>query len=106
MCSLVGVVKLVCVTVCCHMDPAVRKACVLQLSPAAFADVTVTVHNFMRNAEYALAGGTSQKEVDLLGQIARDLVPATTDWFVRCVDAQVLHMIGCWPVCENEVRSS
>jgi hypothetical protein len=86
------------------MDNAVRKACVLQLSPSAFADVCVTVNHLMRHPAYALARGTKQEEIDLLGRIARDIVPESTDWFMKCVDAQVIHMIGCWPMCENEVR--
>jgi hypothetical protein len=87
------------------MENAVRKACVLQLSPAALADVCMTVNHLMRYMAYAMSGGTKQEEIDLLGRIARDVVPETTAWFMKCVDAQVLHMIGCWPMCENEVRT-
>jgi hypothetical protein len=63
LCSLVGVVKLVAVTICCHMETAVRKACVLQLSPPALSDVALTVHNLMRNTDYALAHGTGQVRI-------------------------------------------
>ena len=104
LCSLVGVVKLVCVTAAAHMEPAVRKACVLQLSPAALADATATVHHFMANAPYALEHGTAQGEVALLARVAKDLVPTTADWFMRAVDAQVLHLVATWPLCEKEAR--
>ena len=104
LCSLVGVVKFVCTTVSCHMDAAVRKACVLQLSTPALADACLTVHNLMRNPAYALRGGTSQAEIDLLSAIARDMVPTTSDWFMRTIEAQVIHMMASWPRCQNEVR--
>jgi hypothetical protein len=103
LCALVGVVKLVGVTAACHMEPAARKACVLQLSCDALADVALTVDHLMARTEYALAHGTSQGEVDLLGRIARDLVPASSDSFMRAVDAQIIHMVATWSMCENEV---
>jgi hypothetical protein len=91
------------VTMCCHMEAAVRKACVLQLSSAALADVCVMANNFMRNPARALQGGTSQLEIDLLARIAHDLVPSSPDLFMKAVDAQIIHMVACWPLCEDEV---
>lgn len=104
LCSLVGVAKLVCVAACGHMSPALRAACALQLGPAAYADTCATVHGFMRAPERALAGGTAQKEVDLLRRVAEDLMPATADGFMRAVAAQAVHMVGEWPFCEAQVR--
>jgi hypothetical protein len=104
LCTLLGVVKLVFITIICHLETPVRKACVLQLSPKAISDVTVTVNNFMRNPEYALNGGTSQAQIELFARVAKEVVPYSLEWYMMVVDAKCLHMIAQWPHYSSSVR--
>eukprot|EP00892_Ulva_mutabilis_P005119 jgi/Ulvmu1/297/UM001_0301.1 len=85
------------------MEPAARKACVMQLAPAAIADVCTAVHNLLARPERALAGGTQQAEIDLLATVAADIIPATQDWFLSLVTARCLHTLGTWPRCQSKV---
>lgn len=104
LCSLIGVVKLVFVTICGHMEAAARKACVMQLSPPAMLDVCAVVHNLLSRPDRALAGGTAQPEIDLLGQVADDIIPETPDWFLSLVGAGCLHTVGLWQRCQGKAR--
>jgi hypothetical protein len=78
------------------MEAAVRKATVLQLCPTALADICLVVHHFMTKPEKALGGGTSAREIELLQDIAQDLVPTSVEWFMKTIRAQCLHMIAQW----------
>lgn len=104
LCSLIGVVKLVFVTICGHMEPAARKACVMQLSPPAMLDVCTVVHNLLARPTRALAGGTQQAEIDLLAKVAADIIPRTADWFLTLVGARCLHTVGLWQSCQPQAR--
>lgn len=103
LCSLIGVVKLVFVTICGHMEAAARKACVLQLSPPAMLDVCTVMHHFLSRPERALAGGTKQPEIDLLARVATDIIPESPDWFLSLVGARCLHTVGLWKRCQDQV---
>lgn len=104
LCSLIGVVKLVFVTICGHMEPAARKACVMQLSPPAMLDVCTVVHHLLARPDRALAGGTAQAEIDLLARVADDIVPETSDWFLTLVGARCLHTVSLWQRCQQKAR--